>query len=93
MIWPDRLQPGDAILLLEDTREAPYRIDRMLQQLQLAGKLETVRGAVLGQLPYCYQSSRASCSVARTVASGCRSLIMVARSPSTRTSAGRPWSL
>ena len=39
----------DAILLIEDTREAPYRIDRMLKQLQLAGKLETLRGAVLGQ--------------------------------------------
>lgn len=39
----------DAILLIEDTREAPYRIDRMLRQLQLAGKLETLRGAVIGQ--------------------------------------------
>jgi len=39
----------DAILLLEDTREAPYRIDRMLRQLQLNGKLANLRGAVLGQ--------------------------------------------
>jgi muramoyltetrapeptide carboxypeptidase len=38
-----------AILLLEDTREAPYRVDRMLRQLLLAGKLKTLRGAVLGQ--------------------------------------------
>ena len=45
----ERMVRGDAILLLEDTREAPYRIDRMLQQLQLAGKLDTLRGAVLGQ--------------------------------------------
>jgi muramoyltetrapeptide carboxypeptidase len=39
----------DAILVLEDVGEAPYRIDRMLQQLKLAGKLGQIRGAVLGQ--------------------------------------------
>jgi len=46
---PYAVDTRDAILLLEDTREAPYRIDRMLRQLQLAGKLDTLRGAVLGQ--------------------------------------------
>ena len=43
------LDTRDAILLLEDVREAPYRIDRMLCQLKLAGKLDQLRGAVLGQ--------------------------------------------
>ena len=38
-----------AILLIEDVNEAPYRIDRMLAQLKLAGKLRQIRGAVLGQ--------------------------------------------
>ncbi len=38
-----------AILLIEDVNEAPYRIDRMLAQLKLAGKLKQIRGAVLGQ--------------------------------------------
>ena len=46
---PFAVDTRDAILLVEDTREAPYRIDRMLKQLELAGKLETLRGAVLGQ--------------------------------------------
>ena len=46
---PFAVDARDAILLLEDTREAPYRVDRMLRQLQLAGKLATLRGAVLGQ--------------------------------------------
>ena len=46
---PFAVDTRDAVLLLEDTREAPYRIDRMLRQLQLAGKLASVRGAVLGQ--------------------------------------------
>lgn len=46
---PYALDTRDAILLLEDTREAPYRVDRMLAQLKLAGKLKHLRGAVLGQ--------------------------------------------
>ena len=46
---PFAVDTRDAILLIEDVREAPYRIDRMLKQLQLAGKLDTLRGAVLGQ--------------------------------------------
>ncbi len=46
---PYAVDAEGAVLLLEDTREAPYRIDRMLRQLQLAGKLDSLRGAVLGQ--------------------------------------------
>ena len=46
---PFAVDAGGTILLLEDTREAPYRVDRMLRQLQLAGKLASLRGAVLGQ--------------------------------------------
>jgi muramoyltetrapeptide carboxypeptidase len=46
---PYAIDTRDAILLLEDVREAPYRIDRMLRQLKLAGKLGQLRGAVLGQ--------------------------------------------
>ena len=38
-----------SILFLEDTNEAPYRIDRMLTQLWLAGKLQQVAGIVFGK--------------------------------------------
>lgn len=46
---PYAIDTRGAILLIEDTREAPYRVDRMLRQLQLAGKLAPLRGAILGQ--------------------------------------------
>ncbi len=36
------------IVLLEDIDEAPYRIDRMLTQLFLAGKLDNLSGLILG---------------------------------------------
>lgn len=41
------------ILFLEDRGEAPYRIDRMLTQLKLAGCLQGVRGVVLGAFTDC----------------------------------------
>jgi muramoyltetrapeptide carboxypeptidase len=41
------------VLLLEDTDEAPYRVDRMLTQLRLTGALDGVRGIVFGDSPAC----------------------------------------
>ena len=38
----------EKIVLLEDIDEAPYRIDRMLTQLSLAGKLKNISGLILG---------------------------------------------
>lgn len=37
-----------AVLYLEEVHEAPYRIDRMLQQLALSGILSKIRGLVFG---------------------------------------------
>ncbi|HEY2154495.1 MAG TPA: LD-carboxypeptidase, partial [Isosphaeraceae bacterium] len=44
---PYAIEPRGAILVLEDTNEAPYRIDRYLSQLRLAGALDAVAGVVL----------------------------------------------
>jgi muramoyltetrapeptide carboxypeptidase len=45
-----------AILFLEDTDEAPYRIDRMLTQIGQAGILAQVAGVVFGQCTNCKPS-------------------------------------
>jgi muramoyltetrapeptide carboxypeptidase len=42
-----------AIVLVEEVREAPYRIDRMLTQLELAGVLAGAAGFAIGQLSDC----------------------------------------
>lgn len=41
------------IVLLEDVDEPPYRVDRMLVQLLLAGKLQRAAGIVFGDSPTC----------------------------------------
>jgi muramoyltetrapeptide carboxypeptidase len=43
----------EAVLLLEDQGERPYRLDRMWTHLQLAGVFERVRGIVLGSFTEC----------------------------------------
>jgi muramoyltetrapeptide carboxypeptidase len=42
-----------SILLLEEVHEAPYRVDRMLQQLRAAGKLEVAIGIGIGDMVDC----------------------------------------
>jgi len=41
------------LLFLEDVDEAPYRVDRMLNQLKLAGKFDDCAGVVLGGWTRC----------------------------------------
>jgi muramoyltetrapeptide carboxypeptidase len=43
----------DALLLLEDVGETPYRIDRMLCQLRLAGVFDRIGGLLLGRFRDC----------------------------------------
>ncbi|HLZ73258.1 MAG TPA: LD-carboxypeptidase [Dehalococcoidia bacterium] len=50
-----RWQPDlrGCIALIEDTHESPYRVDRMLTQLLLAGAFAGVRGVLVGDSPDC----------------------------------------
>ncbi|NVK65110.1 MAG: LD-carboxypeptidase [Flavobacteriales bacterium] len=54
MIGSDYLPDwSEKILFLEDVAEEPYRIDRMLTQLKLAGVFEQISGLVLGNFRKC----------------------------------------
>lgn len=46
---PYEIQTAGKILFIEDVGEAPYRVDRMLNTLRLAGKFDHVAGIILGQ--------------------------------------------
>ncbi|MCI0661986.1 MAG: LD-carboxypeptidase [Acidobacteria bacterium] len=52
---PDELNTKGSILFLEDTLTKPFAIDRMLQQLKLAGKFDEVEGIVFGEMTDCMQ--------------------------------------
>jgi muramoyltetrapeptide carboxypeptidase len=43
-----------AILVLEDVDEVPYRVDRMLTQLLLAGHFDEIAGVVVGDFANCF---------------------------------------
>jgi len=46
----------DKIIMLEEIGEAPYRVDRMLNQLKLSGIIEKSKGIILGRFVDCYES-------------------------------------
>lgn len=49
---PYAIEPAGRILFLEDVNEKPYRVDRMLSQLQLAGVLDAAAGIVAGSFTF-----------------------------------------
>ena len=53
---PFEIDTAGKILFIEDVGEEPYRIDRMLTQLRLAGKLESAAGVVIGECKDCTPS-------------------------------------
>jgi muramoyltetrapeptide carboxypeptidase len=50
---PHEIKTEGCILFIEDVGEKPFRIDRMLIQLRLAGKLDGVCGFVFGEMLDC----------------------------------------
>jgi muramoyltetrapeptide carboxypeptidase len=48
---------ADGILILEDVNEPVYRIDRMLQQLKLAGVLNGCKAIVFGDCTSCAEDA------------------------------------
>ena len=52
---PYEIETSEKILVLEDYQEKPYRIDRYLWQLRLAGKFEKIKGIIFGEMKECIQ--------------------------------------
>jgi muramoyltetrapeptide carboxypeptidase len=50
---PYEIETEGKILFLEDQGEAPYKLDRMLTHLRLAGKLQSLAGVLLGDFLDC----------------------------------------
>ncbi len=54
---PYEVDTAGGLLFLEDIHEEPYRIDRMLTQLQEGGKFDRVKGVVWGRCTQCVPKS------------------------------------
>lgn len=54
---PWEIETEGKILFLEDVNEKPFRIDRMLMHLLLAGKFQEVRGVIFGTMLGCSAAS------------------------------------
>jgi muramoyltetrapeptide carboxypeptidase len=65
---PDELDTRGAILFLEDTATRPYALDRMLQQLKLAGKFDEVRGIIFGEMTDCLQHAEQGYAIQEVLA-------------------------
>jgi muramoyltetrapeptide carboxypeptidase len=50
---PYEMETEGRIVFIEDVGERPYRIDRMLSQLRLAGKLDNAAGFIIGRFNDC----------------------------------------
>ncbi len=65
---PDELDTRDTILFLEDASVKPYALDRMIQQLKLAGKFDDVRGIVFGEMSDCVQHAEQGYTIQEVLA-------------------------
>lgn len=57
-----------AILLIEDVHEEPYRVDRLLTQLRLAGVFDAIAGLAVGTFERCEASDPADGTIADVLA-------------------------
>jgi len=64
---PYEVLTDGTILFLEDRAERPYRIDRMLMQLKLAGKFDGVRGIVFGEMIDCNEAGALDYTLAQVI--------------------------
>jgi muramoyltetrapeptide carboxypeptidase len=55
--------PPGCVLFLEDVNERPYRLDRMLTQLRLAGILPRARALVFGEMRGCDEEGGQPCAL------------------------------
>jgi muramoyltetrapeptide carboxypeptidase len=65
--WALRPRGEPTLLFIEDVDEPPFRVDRMLLQLQASGGLEGVRGIVFGEMKGCVPERGADYTLEETL--------------------------
>lgn len=78
---PFEVQTDGAILFVEEVNEHPYRIDRMLRQLAMAGKFRRLSGLLLGSFTGCGRGGAARAGELLLEAAGERNIPVAAGFP------------
>jgi muramoyltetrapeptide carboxypeptidase len=58
---PFEVDTGKRILFVEEVKEAPYRVDRMVRQLVMARKFHGLRGLIIGRFSGISRSEKKKC--------------------------------
>lgn len=90
---PFEIETRGRILLVEDVNERPYRVDRLVRQLLLAGKLRGLRGLVLGGFQGLRPGERRQVEAVLVEAAGRRGIPIVAGFPAGHGPSNRPFPL
>jgi muramoyltetrapeptide carboxypeptidase len=65
---PYEINTGNTVLFIEDIAAKPFQVDRMLMQLKLAGKFDSVRAIVFGVMQECVQSAEQAYTLQEVIA-------------------------
>jgi len=78
---PFEVETEGRILFVEEVNEAPYRVDRMIRQLVLAGKFRRIRGLLIGRMSGAGRAARESWERLLIEAVGARKIPVAAAFP------------
>jgi muramoyltetrapeptide carboxypeptidase len=90
---PFEVETRGRILFVEEVNEAPYRIDRMVRQLVLAGKFRSIRALLVGRFTGCGAAVRRKAEEILLEAAGARKIPVAAAFPAGHTAGNRAFPL
>lgn len=90
---PFEVETRGRILFVEEVNEAPYRIDRMVRQLLLAGKFRSIRALLIGRFTGCGPSARKKAEEVLLEAAGTRKIPVASRFPAGHSAGNRAFPL
>lgn len=90
---PFEVKTRGRMLFVEEVNEAPYRIDRMVRQLLLAGKFRSIRALLIGRFTGCGASARRKAQDILLEAAGTGKIPVASHFPAGHTAGNRAFPL
>lgn len=90
---PFEVETRGRLLFVEEVNETPYRVDRMVRQLVMAGKFRSLRGLLIGRFTGCGGGARKRAEEILLEAAGERNIPVVSRFPAGHSADNRTFPL